>query len=398
VQQIYKLKGGIQHYSWGGYSFIPQLLGIENNDKLPFAEYWLGAHPNHPSYIVLQDGDQRLDQFIEVNSELVLGKATSSKYESLPYLLKVLDVKQMLSIQVHPSKEEAAKGFELENNSGVPMNAPHRNYKDANQKPEMMVALSSFWLLHGFKTGEEIENTLRNVQEFKSLLDKFLNEGLKGLYQYVMTMPQSEVNQLLKPLAERLLPLYKENELLKSSADFWAARAIETFCKKEHFDRGILSIYLMNLVHLKEGEGIFQPAGMPHAYLEGQNVEIMANSDNVLRAGLTDKHIDVAELMKHVHYTPTDPAVLKPGQDGSFDSSAAEFGLYKYDIEAKMQNRFMSKSAEILLVLEGNVQVQTQDASLMAGKGESFFIVAGADCKIIAEANATVFRATIGRI
>lgn len=134
-QHIFKLKGKVQHYAWGGYQYIPALLNLDNNDEKPFAEYWLGAHPNHPATIEVEGGDLPLNQFIQQHTEVALGSKVANRFGSLPFLLKVLDVKQMLSIQVHPSKASAEAGFEAENSAGIAVTAAHRNYKDDNHKP-----------------------------------------------------------------------------------------------------------------------------------------------------------------------------------------------------------------------------------------------------------------------
>lgn len=389
-QRIFKLKGVVQHYSWGGYHFIPQLLGLENSGQKPFAEYWVGAHPNYPS--LLENGSS-LTTLINNNMEAALGKQAAEKYSSLPYLFKILDVRQMLSIQVHPSKTEAEKGFEEEEKKGIAVNAVHRNYKDRNHKPEMMVALGDFWLLHGFKKKEDLRQTFGRTPELAGLNEIFERGGYKGLYEEVMLMEQHRADQILKPLIERILPLYKNNYLKKDEEDFWAARAALNFCKEGHYDRGIFSIYLFNLVHLKKGEGIFQPAGMPHAYLEGQNVEVMANSDNVLRAGLTDKHIDVAELMKHVQFEATDPRVINPhSKQRVFSSPAEEFELHQYDLAEKDAIRLSTKSAELFFILKGHVKASNDTE----GKtGEGFFVLAGTDFSLLPLCETVLFRITV---
>lgn len=375
AQHIYPLKGKVQHYAWGGYEYIPSLLSINNSEKKPFAEYWLGAHPNHPSILKSGSEEITLDQFISSHPE-VLGEA-QKRFSSLPFLFKVLDVRQMLSIQVHPDKNSAEIGFLKENESGVALTASRRNYKDDNHKPEMMVALSDFWLLHGFKPADKLIETLSVIPGFEFLVAEFQNGGYKGLYEKVMLMDQQEVNKILKPVVDRILPLYKNGELLKSQESFWAARAVESFCKKGNYDRGIFSIYFFNLVHLKKGEAIYQGAQLPHAYLEGQNVELMANSDNVLRAGLTDKHIDVDELLRHVAFVETLPKVLDAptgiNQEIKFDTPAKEFELYQYELnESKIECK--AASAEIILVLNGKVSITTNEESLTGAKGDAFFI------------------------
>jgi len=394
-QSIFKLKGVVQHYSWGGYEFIPQLLGIQNTEKKSFAEYWMGAHGNHPS-LVQNDETIPLNDFIKSDIEGILGHTVSKKFSSLPYLLKVLDVRQMLSIQVHPSKEGAEFGFEKENKMDIPVNAPHRNYKDPNHKPESMVALSDFWLLHGFKIKEDLEKVLNAKPELHFLKDTFLTDGYKGLYEKVMLMDQRKVNEILDRLLQKIIPIYKDESLQKNDEDFWAARAALNFCRDGNFDRGIFSIYLFNLVNLKKGEGIFQPAGLPHAYLEGQNVEIMSNSDNVLRSGLTDKHIDVAELLKHVRFEATIPNILNPQSHRKiFLSPTEEYELQQYLLKKGDEERIETFSGEIFLLLEGSLQVISENQKMEINKGDSIFLKAGCKFIVTALSNINLFRATV---
>jgi mannose-6-phosphate isomerase len=190
-----------------------------------------------------------------------------------------------------------------------------------------------------------------------------------------MEMPQDRVNAILAPLAARIIPLFEAGQLKKSEPNFWAAKAILNFCTGDCFDRGIFSIYLLNLLHLQQGEGVFQPAGMLHAYLEGQNLEVMANSDNVLRAGLTDKHVDVAELMQHTSFLPTYPVIInsKEPEDGVIKVPAEEFALAHFRLNSPYT--FHSEGAEILLVLEGRVQL----GRLRLDRGEAAFIFANTE-------------------
>lgn len=398
AQPVYALKGKVQHYSWGGFEYIPQLLSVENTGNKPFAEYWLGAHPNQPSTIAVNGQEQSLHELIQGSQVKVLGATVAQKFGALPFLLKVLDVRQMLSIQVHPSKQSAEIGFEQENKTGIPVTAPHRNYKDENHKPELMVALSDFWLLHGFKPAALLMETLAAVPDFKFLIEVFNTGGYKGLYEKVMLMDQAEVNCILAPVVERIMPLYKNGGLPKSSESFWAARAVETFCTSGNYDRGIFSIYFFNLLHLKKGEGIYQPAQMPHAYLEGQNVEIMANSDNVLRAGLTEKYIDVAELLRHVRFEETIPTVLGSHaavqEEIQFAAPAEEFELYQYFLDGN-EIGLQSFSAEIILVLQGEAVVSAGEQSLSLSGGKAAFIPAGTSYRLFSQTTAEVFRAAV---
>lgn len=391
---MFKLTGVIQHYSWGGYDFIPQVLGINNSEQKAYAEYWMGAHGNHPASI---ENESRiaLSEFIAQDAENILGSVVAKKFSSLPYLLKVLDVRQMLSIQVHPSKQVAETSFEEENKKGIPVNAPDRNYKDRNHKPELMVALSDFWLLHGFKIEEDLLKVLGGKKELRFLKEIFIQKGYKGLYEEVMLMDQQRVNEILNPLLQRIIPLYKTQALTKDNEDFWVARAALSFCKNDNYDRGIFSIYFFNLVHLKKGEGIFQPSGLPHAYLEGQNVEIMANSDNVLRAGLTDKHIDVAELLKHVKFEATIPKILNPQSHHKiFVSPAEEFELQEYDLSKGETITIKTSTGEIFLLMKGMVEVITKE-KMELKTGDSIFVKAGTDMTIRPLSQINLFRATV---
>ena len=392
---VFRVTGKVQHYQWGGYDYIPKLLGIDNNQHQPFAEYWLGAHDNAPAQL---DNGQALNEFIKKDPE-VLGEKTKQQFGRLPYLLKILDVKDMLSIQVHPNKKAAVIEFANENKKGTPLNAPNRNYKDDNHKPELMTALSDFWLLHGFQTPERLVKTIALVPEFGFMLPVFEKNNYKALYELVMTMPQHKVNEILQPLLDRIIPLYKINKLDKNGPDFWAARAALTFNEGTTIDRGIFSIYLFNVVYLKKGECVFQDAGILHAYLEGQNVEIMANSDNVLRGGLTPKHIDVAELMKHVIFEPVEPDIIqgKPVSETEkvFLTPAPDFELSKIELSAGQIAHLNIQSTDIFLVLDGEAEVGTATEKQVFKKGEAFVAVNGAGIAIKASPTAEIYRASV---
>jgi len=381
---IYPLKGVVKYYDWGGVSFIPALLQVGNKENNPFAEYWMGTHPLGDSL---------------VNTGGALFTPLSSIAGQLPFLFKLLDVKDMLSIQVHPSKEAAEKEFARENAEGIPPDAPHRNYRDDNHKPELMVALSDFWLLHGFKPAENLIYTLLNVAELRELLPVFNEAGYAGLYRHVMEMPQSEVNRILQPLIDNLASIYKDSEPDRYDEDYWAARATNTFNKKGDIDRGIFSIYLFNLVHLKKGEGIFQAAGVPHAYLEGQNVEIMANSDNVLRGGLTRKHMDVKELLKHVKCEATQPEILSAGQltdsERFYKTPVKDFLLTVFELSAGDRVSFTPAATEILLLTEGKAELDNDREAVMLQPGSPCAVVfGGQEVYLSAAAPSLVFRAS----
>ena len=400
-QKVFKLQGKVQHYAWGGSAYIPQLLNLTNADQRPFAEYWMGAHDNAPAELLDDKGPaMKLNDYIRKQPEDTLGLYTAGRFGRLPYLLKILDVKDMLSIQVHPTKRNAELEFAAENKKGVAFNAPERNYKDDNHKPELMLALSEFWLLHGFKAEEVLVEVLSTVPELKFLMPVFATKGYQELYRVVMEMPQEEVNRVLQPLLDRILPEYKAGRLKKNEEDFWAARAAMTYDEPGKIDRGIFSIYFFNLLNLHPGEAIFQDAGLPHAYLEGQNVEIMANSDNVLRGGLTPKHVDVAELLKHVRFEATYPRIIMedrgPGRIAVYHTPAPDFELSKLSLLQGESLTIRAHSVEVFIVMEGKIGVIEQEgAPFGRKKGEAFVAFHQAKFEIKAQEDAVVYRAAV---
>lgn len=399
MQQLASLKGDVKPYDWGGSSFIPSLLQIENPNLQPFAEYWMGVHPQAKCMLAFDDGKEiLLREYIAASPEKLLGEKVYKNFGNMPYLLKVLDVKDMLSIQVHPSKTQAAIDFEEENKKGILLNAPNRNYKDANHKPELMVAMSDFYLLHGFKPEEQLLAILNQTPELKIFIPVFQKEGYAGLYKMAMELPQEEVNELLQPLVSRIVPLYQQNILLKTDENFWAARAALTFTRPDGIDRGLFSIYFFNVLHLKTGEAIFQNAGVPHAYLEGYNVEIMASSDNVLRGGLTTKHIDTIELLKHTKCEATVPKIIKVQNNKLpqvYKTPAKDFELSSYNLSKNEQAAFTADTAEIYLLMSGEAELTSgKDKALLKPGSIAAAAFAGAKVNLKTKEDSLVFRAS----
>ncbi|HMQ46746.1 MAG TPA: mannose-6-phosphate isomerase, class I [Saprospiraceae bacterium] len=388
------IKGAVQHYAWGGYQYIPRLLGIKNESEQPYAELWLGAHNSSPALACRDKEFVALDQLLLSNTEWLGEKILHQFGPILPYLLKILDVREMLSIQVHPNKEQAELGFLTENQQNIPLDAKHRNFKDNNHKPELMVALSDFWLLHGFKTEVAIDRILETVPEFQRLKPFFAEKSIYELYKHIMEMPYQVVESMLGTLNKRLL---SEAPHDKESEDYWALRAFEMMGEGTVMDRGIFSIYLFNLLHLHPGEAIFQGAGVPHAYLEGINVELMANSDNVFRGGLTVKHVDVSNLLKHLIFEPIIPQIIREEkiseQESIYPTAAPDFQLNKIQLRAGETYKAQSTEApEIFLVIEGAI---TANNGLSFHQGESFFLPVHQTYSLYSEAGCVVFKATL---
>ncbi len=389
---IFKLNGKVQHYAWGGSSYIPQLLQIENTQQKQHAEYWMGAHPSAPSTITVNNNPVSLFDYVHLHPIETLGREVYDKFAELPYLFKILDVNHMLSIQVHPTKMEAEKGFDREEAAGIPINASHRNYKDRNHKPEVMVALSDFWLLHGFKVESELKKVLKEVREFNFLIPVFETDGYFGLYKKVMELSQQQVDDILEPLVKRIVETKPTN---KKSGEFWVAKVFEQNPTYTKIDRGIFSIFFFNVVEVKPGEAVYQGAGLPHAYLFGQNVELMANSDNVLRGGLTPKHIDVPELLKHTTFEGIVPNILKGKKLASgeeiFNCPVEDFGISAIRIDVGETYTGKSKSAEIFIAIDGEVSVN----ELNIKRGEAFFVTADVGFAIKAKSKSLLYKAFV---
>jgi mannose-6-phosphate isomerase len=373
---VLELEGVVRHYDWGGHDFIPQLIGVSNPQRKPFAELWIGAHPHAPSTAGIAGSPAPLDRVIAEAPEAHLGPAVSARFGGkLPYLFKVLDVSKMLSIQAHPDNSQAKEGFARESAAGIGLEAANRNYKDDSDKPEVDVALTDFWMLHGFRPLEQIERVLSNIPELHSIMPHFSQRLaqaghdpqarrhlMRELYGRVMTMPQQHIDDLLNPLLARL---EKENHIDKDRPDYWAVRAGKSFSLPGgHRDRGIFSIYLLNLLHLRPGQGTFQPAGLLHAYLEGVTVELMANSDNVLRGGLTPKHVDVPELLRILSFESHLPDVfdgdLISDVERVYRTPAEGFELSRIDLGPGREYRGEAANGpDAILVLQGSAILAT---------------------------------------
>ncbi len=411
---ILSLRGAVQHYEWGGYESIPRLIGVENPERRPYAELWIGAHHTAPSLVEIDGASLPLDRLIAQAPAQVLGDRTARRFAGeLPFLLKVLDARSPLSIQAHPSKRQAVEGFARENAAGIPLEAPLRNYRDANHKPEIHVALGDFWMLHGFRPLEEIGETLAAVAELGSVMPDFgerlasagwdpeaRRSVLREFYGRIMLMPQQRVDDALNPLIARL---ERGGALDRDLPDFWALAASRSSpLPGGHRDRGIFSIYLLNLVRLRPGEGTFQPAGTLHAYLNGLNVECMANSDNVLRGGLTPKHVDARELLSTLSFDAGKPRIIGGRQvsqtERLYDAPVEEFQLSRIQVGPGRAHEATAQGPEALIVIEGNARARWSGATRALPKGGIILVPAGLGYSIEpaeASGQAVLFKASV---
>jgi len=360
---VFKIRGKVRHYDWGGFSFIPALIGDSSPQNEPTAEYWLGAHPNDPA------------ELVEEGISLVELQQNTGE-TPLPFLMKVLDVRGMLSIQVHPSRKRAKIGLAEEDASNIPRNHPNRNYKDANHKPELMFALSDFWMLHGLRSKSEIVAEFHSRPSCEPLLEILENQGMEGLVAFAV----STDHPLIKGFSEAFIEesIHSVGVEDKRNHDFWIRRWLQA---NPGVDRGILMILLMNLLNLRPGEAAYQPDGLIHAYLEGQNIEIMANSDNVLRAGLTVKHIDAPELLKIARLDSTNPDDFKVNavrdSDGIRDFAAPfeDFHLREVEIPPNSSISLDAPRSQILLYLSGeSIEISDGEKNIDMIPGEACYV------------------------
>jgi mannose-6-phosphate isomerase len=333
------LDNPVRSYAWGSRTVIAELRGEPVPSPHPQAELWLGAHPADPSRLVRPDGVRTsLYEAVCADPDRYLGPERSRRWSGrLPFLLKVLAADEPLSLQAHPSAEQAAAGFAAEDAAGIPVDAPERNYRDASHKPELICALTEFHALVGFRDPAATVRLLRalDVPELAGhtalLADQPDHEGLRALFTTWITLPQSVLDKLVPALQEGCV------RLAGADGDFRAeARTLLELSERYPGDAGVLAAALLNRVVLQPGEALFLPAGNLHAYLSGAGVELMANSDNVLRGGLTPKHVDVAELLRVLDFGAPPPPSFAGRPDGAwirYDTPAEEFLLRRLEAD-----------------------------------------------------------------
>lgn len=377
---LFKITNRARDYAWGSTTLIPDYFGIAATGR-PMAEIWFGTHEGSPARLV--DDNQSL-------TEALGGK-------QLPFLLKILAAETPLSIQAHPNSAQAAEGFARENAAGIGFQATDRNYKDDRHKPEMIVALTEFEALCGFKTEKQIRNLL------ESMLDPTdVSEGLKSLVSHWLEIFASEdgLQNLFVDITNRRGNLdgvtAELTQQANLSAQFELAARLNILYPG---DPGVILALLMNHVWLEPGEALFLPAGNIHAYLSGLGIEIMASSDNVLRGGLTPKHVDVAELQKVLSFVggPVDLVKTKELSRGLFEYVAPvdDFILYRAELSGDVVMADLNiPGASIVLCTAGEIAVSNSiEERVVLQRGEAAFI--GDDAKKFSLAGSgTAFLAT----
>lgn len=404
---MFLMKNRVRPYAWGSRTAISTMLGQPVPSSEPQAELWVGAHPGDSSVLVQPTGERPLRHAVDDDPDGTLGPQVAREFEgSFPFLLKLLAADAPLSLQAHPTMAQARAGFDAEDAAGVPIDAPFRNYKDRSHKPELMYALTEFEALCGFRPTATTVHLLDELGtpvlgDVRSALVE--RPGEAGLREVVTSLLEAD-RTAIAPTVDAVAAACRAKAATggpfagEFTAEFSMAARLA-----DHYpgDPGVLIALLMNRIELAPGEAVYLPAGNMHAYLSGFGVEIMASSDNVLRGGLTTKHVDVAELSAVVSFAPGDP-MLVPGVpvapgEVAFRTPAPEFALSRVRVDAV--GRVLEHTGpQILLVTEGSLTLtDAQGTELTVGPGRSVFLPARQG-PVRVHGTGTLFRATDGLV
>lgn len=393
------MKNPIQDYAWGSHRALAELLGRPVPSPDPEAELWMGAHPKAPSMVSIAGRWQPLPELIASEPQTILGRSVSRKFkDQLPYLFKVLAIAKPLSIQAHPNRQQAQEGYEKENRLRIPLNAPNRNYKDDNHKPECICALTTFSALCGFRKVDRIITLMERVSHpalgrvLRHLSAAPVEQGLRNFLHGLMTINPVTREDVIRTAVREVRGMAHPEP-----AYHWLLRLHEYYSD----DVGILAPLFLNRIDLAPGEALYLPAGELHAYLQGVGIELMANSDNVLRGGLTSKHIDLPELMQVLNFAVREIEVLTPekhpGGELLYKTPAAEFMLSAIQTtEATRYHSPAKRSIEMLLCVHGQawIEVPGVQARIEVRKGTSVVVPAAVPSYTI-KGNAKFYKAAV---
>lgn len=388
---VYELENVLRDYAWGSTTAIAGLLGRPESG-LPEAELWIGAHPGSPSVARRADGSTTpLDRLISEDPAHFLGADSVARFgPRLPFLTKLLAAAQPLSLQVHPSLEQAKAGFARENADGVALDAGNRNYRDDNHKPEMIFALTPFEALCGFRAPSESRLILTHLQAAFEASGSIPPALLSDL---VEDLTDSDDAMALRKAFERLIPGGPQVAeataliagLLVASSTLEPHRpelsTVISLNEKYPGDPGVLISLLLNRISLSPGESVYLPAGNVHAYLHGLGVEVMASSDNVLRGGLTPKFVDVPELLRTIEFKPVAVPMLTPevsalGQE-LYQPPFREFQLQRIELVPGAAPVPLAQAGPaVVVVVEGAVYLDSPKGDLQLDRGGSAFLPA----------------------
>ena len=385
---IYSMDNTIQGYDWGSPTTLPLFLGKENPSGEPWAELWMGAHPKAPSMVTdpLSGEKKALNRLIAEDPMMILGAPTAKQFGgTLPFLFKILCAAKPLSIQAHPFKQKAAHGFSREESAGIPLDAPERNYKDANHKPETVIALSRFEGMCGFRRIDQIVGNIKALYPngWEHIAGRMASEPDRvelSVFFYTFLTLESEAKAKRLRYARSKCERIVSDEPLGSelrAACLWVLRLMETYPD----DIGALAPLVFNLFTLEPGQALNLAPGEPHAYLEGMAAEIMANSDNVLRGGLTSKHVDIQEFVSTLSFDCLDLDIMKPepleNRFTAYRVNVPDYAIAKAIVSGRLTQPDRAQAPEILLCIDGTVEIVNKTGTRVTlSRGTSVFLSA----------------------
>lgn len=366
------MENPIQNYAWGSVDAIQNLFDMPNPSQEPQAEIWMGAHPNGCSILNLNGENIRLDEWIKTAPEAILNPNTYQNFKSLPYLFKVLAANNALSVQVHPSKAAAVEGFAKENQAGIDLKAPNRNYRDDNHKPELVFAITHYQAMNGFREYADIIALFEAVnapvlaERVAALKANQNQDGLTEFFTQMLSLDDATKEQALTYLLD----------YAKANQDTELGALLLSLNEQYPNDVGLFTPLMLHVLTLKPGEAMYLDACTPHAYIKGTGLEIMANSDNVLRAGLTPKYMDVPELVKNTicRPKPSETLLLAPQVESNAQHYAIPVPDFNFSVYTGNAN-IECESAEIIFAIDADVTLTHESgATLSFKKGQSAFI------------------------
>jgi mannose-6-phosphate isomerase len=399
MDRIALLKNPVQEYGWGSRTFIHKLLGDSTPKGKPLAELWMGTHPHGPSEVLWKGQWTLLSHLIEESPERILGSGVARRFRNqLPFLFKVLAAAKPLSIQAHPNLNQASEGFQREESRGIGPSAPERNFRDRNHKPEIFCALRPSWVLKGFRNPVKIRSLVRKLG-LSSLMDDIspalggaLGKNLRTSFTALLELDPSRQIRLISETVRSI------NKTPDSEPAFsWVIRLNRVFPNEAM----VLSPLFLNLIHLKPGDAVMINPGTLHAYLGGAGVELMANSDNVIRAGLTSKTKDIGELLRILNFNQEDAKTLNAKKrdraEWGYPSKTKEFALSV--ISATKHTPYLSsriRSMEILICVAGRGCITDlhNGEALSLTRGVSLLVPASVEQYSI-EGKATIYKAAV---
>jgi mannose-6-phosphate isomerase len=399
LKRIALLKNPVQEYAWGSKTFLPELLGEPSPSASPRAELWMGVHPKGISKIRWDGAWISLPDLIQTNPKNILGREVAKRFQNqLPFLFKILAAERPLSVQAHPDLRKARHGFAEENRLQIPLDDPARNYRDENHKPEILCALTPFDALKGF----------RKVDDILALFDR---APIPALDAPIRLLRKDKTAQGLAGFFSALLALGAEDrrraisELMAASESLASSDPVFTWVIRLHQcfsgDIGVFSPLLMNLIHLKPGEALYIDSGELHSYLQGAGVELMANSDNVIRAGLTTKHADIPELLRILCFEENLGEIITPlarnQSEWVYPTPAKEFVLSRLSLRKGAPHRETDReSLAIMICTQGNAEItDVATAEVLPVSRGSTFLVPAMVTEVSMEGDATLYKAAV---